>query len=72
MSNAATPPALHVENLRIDRGGRTVIDNISLSVPAGIITGLLGPSEPKRSAPVRPPCSASPPVREVCVGASAM
>jgi ABC-2 type transport system ATP-binding protein len=44
MSNAATPPALHVENLRIDRGGRTAIDKISLSVPAGIITGLLGPS----------------------------
>jgi ABC-2 type transport system ATP-binding protein len=44
MSNTATPPALHIENLRIDRGGRIVIDSISLSVPAGIITGLLGPS----------------------------
>jgi ABC-2 type transport system ATP-binding protein len=44
MTNAAAPPALHIENLRIDRGGRTVIDTINLSVPAGIITGLLGPS----------------------------
>jgi ABC-2 type transport system ATP-binding protein len=44
MSNTATPPVLHIENLCIDRGGRTVIDSISLSVPAGIITGLLGPS----------------------------
>ena len=44
MSNATAPPALHIDNLRIDRGGRTVIDSISLSVPAGIITGLLGPS----------------------------
>ncbi len=44
MSNSATPPALDIDKLRIDRGGRTVIDSISLSVPAGIITGLLGPS----------------------------
>jgi len=44
MTIAAKPPALHIDNLRIDRGGRTVIDAISLSVPAGIITGLLGPS----------------------------
>jgi ABC-2 type transport system ATP-binding protein len=44
MSVASRPPAIHIENLRIDRGGRTVIDTMTLSVPAGIITGLLGPS----------------------------
>lgn len=44
MNIAAAPPALHIENLRIVRGGRTVIDNVNLSVPAGMITGLLGPS----------------------------
>ena len=44
MSIASAQPAISIENLRIDRGGRTVIDTISLSVPAGIITGLLGPS----------------------------
>jgi ABC-2 type transport system ATP-binding protein len=44
MNVASAPPAIRIENLRIDRGGRTVIDTISLSVPAGVITGLLGPS----------------------------
>jgi ABC-2 type transport system ATP-binding protein len=44
MSIAATPPAILIDDLRIDRGGRTVIDTISMSLPAGIITGLLGPS----------------------------
>jgi ABC-2 type transport system ATP-binding protein len=37
-------PAILIDNLRIDRSGRTVIDTITMSVPAGIITGLLGPS----------------------------
>jgi ABC-2 type transport system ATP-binding protein len=37
-------PAILIDNLRIDRGGRTVIDTINMPVPAGIITGLLGPS----------------------------
>jgi ABC-2 type transport system ATP-binding protein len=37
-------PAILIDNLRIDRSGRTVIDTINMSVPAGIITGLLGPS----------------------------
>jgi len=40
----AAQPAILIDNLRIDRGGRTVIDTINMSVPAGIITGLLGPS----------------------------
>jgi ABC-2 type transport system ATP-binding protein len=44
MSVASNPPAIELDSLRIDRGGRTVIDTISLSIPAGIITGLLGPS----------------------------
>ena len=44
MNNTNPTPAVHIENVRINRGGRTVIDSISLSVPAGIITGLLGPS----------------------------
>ena len=44
MSIAPAPPAIDIDDLRIDRGGRTVIDTIYLSIPAGIITGLLGPS----------------------------
>jgi ABC-2 type transport system ATP-binding protein len=44
MSVASTPPAIRLDDLRIDRGGRNVIDTVSLSIQAGIITGLLGPS----------------------------
>ena len=44
MTIASAPSAIRIENLRIDRGGRTVIDTITMSIPAGIITGLLGPS----------------------------
>jgi ABC-2 type transport system ATP-binding protein len=44
VSSAATSAAIVVDDLRIDRGGNTVIDTISLSIPAGTVTGLLGPS----------------------------
>jgi ABC-2 type transport system ATP-binding protein len=44
MTGPATPSAIVIDDLRIDRGGRTVLDRIRLSVPAGIVTGLLGPS----------------------------
>ena len=44
MSLASTLPAIQLDDLRIDRGGRNVIDTVSLSIQAGIITGLLGPS----------------------------
>ena len=33
-----------VDDLVVDRGGRRVLDGVSLSVPAGTVTGLLGPS----------------------------
>jgi ABC-2 type transport system ATP-binding protein len=36
--------AIEVENLRVVRGGREVLHEISLAVPAGLVTGLLGPS----------------------------
>ncbi|NNH75337.1 ABC transporter ATP-binding protein [Nocardia uniformis] len=38
------PPVVEVDNLRVDRGGRQVLHDISLTVPRGSITGLLGPS----------------------------
>lgn len=44
MSLTSAPKAIQLDDLRIDRGGHTVIDTISLAIPAGIITGLLGPS----------------------------
>ena len=36
--------AIHVEDLRVRRGGRDVLRGISLSVPRGAVTGLPGPS----------------------------
>jgi ABC-2 type transport system ATP-binding protein len=36
--------AIEVEHLRVRRGGREVLHDISLTVPRGCITGLLGPS----------------------------
>ena len=33
-----------VEDLVVDRGGRRVLDDVSLTVAAGTVTGLLGPS----------------------------
>jgi ABC-2 type transport system ATP-binding protein len=38
------PGAISISGLVVDRGGRRVLDDISLSVPSGSITGLLGPS----------------------------
>ena len=37
-------PALALDRLRVVRGGRLVLDDVSLSVPRGSVTGLLGPS----------------------------
>ena len=38
------PDAITIADLVVDRGGRRVLDDVSLAVPAGSITGLLGPS----------------------------
>ncbi len=37
-------PAIRVEDLRVVRGGRLVLDGVSFSVPRGSLTGLLGPN----------------------------
>lgn len=39
-----TGPAVRVEQLRVDRGGRTVVRDISFTVAPGTLVGLLGPS----------------------------
>lgn len=44
MTAPSSPLAVEVDNLRVHRGGRQVLHEISLSVPTGSITGLLGPS----------------------------
>jgi ABC-2 type transport system ATP-binding protein len=36
--------AVEVEHLRVVRGGKVVVDDVSLHVEAGAVTGLLGPS----------------------------
>ncbi|HEV8693072.1 MAG TPA: ATP-binding cassette domain-containing protein, partial [Lysobacter sp.] len=37
-------PIVRIDNLRLDRGGRTVLRDISLTVPRGSIVAVLGPS----------------------------
>jgi ABC-2 type transport system ATP-binding protein len=44
MTAASPPSAIEVEHLRVRRGGREVLHDVSLTVPRGSITGLLGPS----------------------------
>jgi ABC-2 type transport system ATP-binding protein len=40
----ASAAAIVVRDLRVVRGGRLVLDDVSLRVPRGSVTGLLGPS----------------------------
>ncbi len=37
-------PAIVVDRLRVIRGGRSALDDLSLTIAAGTLTGLLGPS----------------------------
>ncbi len=37
-------PAISIENLQVQRGGRVAVDDVTVQVAAGTITGLLGPS----------------------------
>ena len=43
-SLVAASPAIVVERLRVDRGGRRVLDDITFDVSGGEIVGLLGPN----------------------------
>src|ERR1700740_3803435 len=44
MAASDSSPAIEIAHLRVQRGGREVLHDISLTVPRGCITGLLGPS----------------------------
>jgi len=44
MTAPDSSPAIEAEHLRVKRGGREVLHDISLTVPRGCITGVLGPS----------------------------
>lgn len=42
--SGANPAAIRVHNLRVVRGGATILRDISLDVPRGTVYGLVGPS----------------------------
>jgi ABC-2 type transport system ATP-binding protein len=37
-------PAIRVSRLRVDRGGKRVLPDLSVEIQPGCVTGLLGPS----------------------------
>ena len=46
-------PTIEITDLRVDRGGATVIDGLSLTIDGGVVTGLLGPSGGGKSTLMR-------------------
>ncbi|WP_026932406.1 ABC transporter ATP-binding protein [Glycomyces tenuis] len=47
------PPAIAVDRLVVERGGRTVLLDVSTAIPAGSVTGLLGPSGSGKTTLIR-------------------
>lgn len=41
---ASESPVVQLSGVRIDRGGRAILRDVSLDVPRGSITAVLGPS----------------------------
>ena len=44
---------IEITGLRVDRGGATVLHDLSLGVEGGVVTGLLGPSGSGKSTLMR-------------------
>lgn len=49
----AAEAAVTIDNLCVERGGRLVLRRLDLTIPAGIVTGLLGPSGAGKSTLMR-------------------
>jgi ABC-2 type transport system ATP-binding protein len=49
----AARPAIRIEQLHVDRGGRPVLPGVSLEVAGGRVTGLLGPSGSGKTTLIR-------------------
>jgi ABC-2 type transport system ATP-binding protein len=49
----ANKSAIEIRNLRVVRGGRAVLPDLSCTIPAGQVTGLLGPSGGGKSTLIR-------------------
>ena len=44
---------VEIDHLRVVRGGRTVLPDLSVRIPAGQVVGLLGPSGSGKSTLIR-------------------
>jgi ABC-2 type transport system ATP-binding protein len=48
-----TDPAIRIQELQVRRGGKLVLPNVSLELPAGRVIGLLGPSGSGKTTLIR-------------------